>query len=349
MGEFDGRHYVLSALKRQFADRIPTTVLIGPYCSRLTRYSVREILTDARKSAEAHIAFYERFKPDSLIVYNDIYLEAEAMGCELEFPEHNMSHMKRPLLAEQSGLASLRVPDPKKDGRLPYFLEVCERVSSAVRKTATMGLGHSGPWNLAMHLRGAEQLLEESLTEPHFVHDLMKFTTEVVKAVGDALMEAGFSPSLGEAYASCSLISPDIYRRFVKPCHKELCEYFKAKKAAMALHICGYIDPIMEDILDTGIRFISLDSPSSLRKMIEISAGRAVIMGNVPTRLFASGTAEEMDKAIDECIETAASKSGYILCSGCEIPLNSTEEQIDRFFQYGHEAGRAYIKSMVRP
>ncbi|KPK16519.1 MAG: hypothetical protein AMK69_26225, partial [Nitrospira bacterium SG8_3] len=72
---------------------------------------------------------------------------------------------------------------------MPYFLEVCERVSSQVRKEATMGLGHSGPWNLAMHLRGAESLLLDTIDDPEFVHDLMRFTTNVVQAVGDALIE----------------------------------------------------------------------------------------------------------------------------------------------------------------
>jgi len=87
-----GRHYIIAALKRQFMDRLPITVLIGPYCSKLTRYTVREILTDARKSAEAHLAFYDRFQPDSLVVYNDIYLELEAIGGKLEFPEDYISH-----------------------------------------------------------------------------------------------------------------------------------------------------------------------------------------------------------------------------------------------------------------
>ena len=34
----------------------------------------------------------------------------------------------------------------------------------------------------------------------------------------------------------------------------------------LALHICGLIDPIIEDIVDTGISFFSLDAPSSLEK-----------------------------------------------------------------------------------
>jgi len=346
MEELTGRQYMITALKRQYADRIPTTVLIGPYCCRLTNYTVREILTDARKSAEAHLAFYERFKPDSLIIYNDIYLELEAIGCELEFPEDNISHPRAPILAEQSQLAGLKVPDPKKDGRLPYFLELCERVSSQIRKKATVGLGHSGPWNLAMHLRGAEQLLVESITDPDFVHDLMKFTTEVVRTVGDALIEAGFLPSLGEASASCNLISPQIYHDFIKPYHKELFDYFKSKKAPMTLHICGYIDPIMEDVMDTGINFISLDAPSSLKKMVEVSKGKMAIMGNVPTAMFANGTSREMEEAITGCLETAAEGSGFILSSGCEIPLNSTEDRVEHFFKYGHECGREFISRL---
>ena len=100
MEEYTGRHYMMSAIKRQYADRIPTTVLIGPYCSRLRNYTVREILTDAGKAADAHLAFNERFQPDSLVVYNDVYIELEAVGCELDFPEDSIPHPKDILLKE---------------------------------------------------------------------------------------------------------------------------------------------------------------------------------------------------------------------------------------------------------
>ena len=346
MDQTTGKQYMLSALKRQHMDRVPTTVLIGPYCSRLTQYSVREILTDARKSAAAHLAFHDRFKPDSLIVYNDIYLEAEAIGCELEFPENGISHPKTLLLDNKSVLARLKVPDPKKDGRIPYFIEVCERVSTHVRKAAALGLGHSGPWNIAMHLRGTESLLLDTFSDPAFVHELMKFSTEVVRTMGDALIEAGFSPSLREASASCSLISPQIYHEFIKPYHKELCSYFRSKKRFMSLHICGKIDPIMEDILETGIYLLSLDAGSSLQKLTQLANRKLVIMGNVPTTHFSSGTRKEMEASIRQCIETAAAESGYILASGCEIPFDSTEDRIEHFFEYSRQYGREYMAEL---
>jgi uroporphyrinogen decarboxylase len=346
MQDLTGKHYMMSALKRQYADRIPTTVLIGPYCSRIAGYTVKEILTDARKSAKAHLAFYNRFQPDSVIVYNDIFLEAEAIGCEMVFPEDGISHPKSLLLEEKSQLAKLRIPEPQKDGRLPYYIELCERVASDVKKSAAMGLGHSGPWNLAMHLRGAENLMMDTVDDPEFVHDLMKFTSQVVLTLGEALIQAGFSPSIGEAYASCSLISPKIYRDFIKPYHKKLCEEFKAKGGFLALHICGLIDPIMEDIVETGISFFSLDAPSSLEKFEDVVGNKVVVMGNVPTTHFSTGSHEDMEDSVRHCIDTAAQGSGYILSSGCEIPLDSTEDRVEHYFKYGHEYGREFIQKI---
>ena len=208
MADYSGKKHIVAALRRRFTDRVPVTILIGPYCSRLTNYSIKEILQDAKKSTEAHLAFYNRFEPDSVIIYNDIYLEVEALGCELEFPENDISHPKT------------------------------------------------------------------------------------------------------------------------------------------VLHICGEIDPILEDVIDTGINFLSLDAPSSLQRLIETGNGKVTVMGNIPTTFFSTGTRLEMEKAIRDCIENAAEGSGYILASGCEIPMDSTEDRIDHFFNYSRQYGRQFMSTL---
>jgi uroporphyrinogen decarboxylase len=307
---------------------------------------MREVLRDARKSAEAHLAFFNRFQPDSLVIFNDIYLEAEAVGMELEFPEDDISRPKGVLLEDKSKLSGLRVPDPKKEGRIPYYFEVCQRIAEQVQEIVPVGPGHCGPWNLAMHLRGVEKLLIDTMQDPEFVHDLMKFTTNVVQVMGDAMIEAGFGPSIAEACASCTLISPQIYRDFIKPYHKELLDYFRAKRAPVPIHVCGFIDPIMEDMISAGFNFISIDAPSSLDRMVELSGGRVIIMGNVQTSLFTLGSHEEMEKAARNCIDTAAADNHFILCSGCEIPRDSTMEVIEYFFQCGHKYGAEYLAGL---
>jgi len=55
MADYSGRKHIVSALMRRYTDRIPVTTLIGPYCSRLTNYSVREILQNAKKRTELTI------------------------------------------------------------------------------------------------------------------------------------------------------------------------------------------------------------------------------------------------------------------------------------------------------
>lgn len=250
------------------------------------------------------------------------------------------------MLEKPSDLIRLKLPDPKKDGRIPYVLEMCQRVADGVKNEATVGLAHSGPWNLANHLRGTLQLLTDDIMDPAFIKDLMTYTTEVVKIIGDALINEGFAPSIGEATSSCSLISPKIYRQFIKPFHKMLFDYFRTKKAYLSIHICGYIDPIMADILETGINFISLDSPSSMQKLLEQPDRKVIIMGNIPTSLFADGSQSDMEEAVKTCVNTAAGKSGYILCSGCEIPINSTENRIQHYFSYGRKYGREFMADL---
>ncbi len=112
----------------------------------------------------------------------------------------------------------------------------------------------------------------------------------------------------------------------------------------MSLHICGKIDPIMGDILETGIFLLSLDSGSSLQKLSQSAGSKLIIMGNVPTTHFSSASRQEMEASIRQCIETAAAESGYILSSGCEIPFNSTEDRIDHYFEYSRQYGREFLE-----
>ncbi len=50
-------------------------------------YAVKEILQDAKKSTEAPLAFYDRFEPAGVIIYNDIYLEVEVLGVSSNSPK----------------------------------------------------------------------------------------------------------------------------------------------------------------------------------------------------------------------------------------------------------------------
>jgi len=329
---------VIAALKRSCVDCVPTTVMFGNASARLTGMAMEDFLYSAAKRAQCNVEVYEVFRPDTLGVSGPIFQEAMDLGTEVEYLEDGTSKVIKRPLEDKGNLAKLQVPDPKQSPHMSCYLEVLERVQGAISE-APVAAGIAGPWTLAATLRGIEQLIMDTREDPPFVHELVKFTTEVEKVWGAAVREVGVGIGVGEAVASCYVISPKIYRDFVKPYHIDLSSYFRERKVYITLHICGYIDPIIEDVISTGIGMLSIDAPTSLRKMVELSQKRVVIMGNVPTMLFSQGTPEEMEAAVKGCVETAARGGAFLLSSGCDIPTNSKAELIHAYMKAARKWG----------
>src|SRR5207249_2747386 len=143
-------------------------------------------------------------------------------------------------------LARLAIPDPKRDGRLPAFLEQCAALTSA-RLPSALGAVLVGPWTIAMLMRNPELMCLDTIDDPRFVHELMRFTTEYAKRVGDAVLETRIGLSYSDPTASCSLVGPATYREFIKPYHNDLEDHFRAKKVGTTVHICGTTHQIHED------------------------------------------------------------------------------------------------------
>ncbi len=339
MATFTGKDRVRAALKREFVDRVPITILFAQYPAKLAEMSIREFYMNSLKNAAAQITAYEQFQPDLFQLYTNVFLEAEAIGNVIEFPEDAPAHPVKRAIEKKADLAKLKVPDPQKDGRMPDFLEIAERVRAGI-KDAAVGQGMMGPWSIAVNIRGADQLLYDCADDPPFVHELMKFTTEVCKVYGVAIRKRGVGVGTSEASCSLNLISPNIYREFVKPYHIQLIDYLKTQNIRLSIHICGYIDPLMEDIVEVGPAFLSIDTVSSLKKLREVSKGKVGVVGKVDTNLFVYGTKEEMEAAVKSCIEEAGQESGFILASGCDIPLTSKVENIRNYFAAGRKYGQ---------
>jgi uroporphyrinogen-III decarboxylase len=117
-------------------------------------------------------------------------------------------------------------------------------------------------------------------------------------------------------------------------------EHFKQQKVGLGLHICGYTEPILEDMVSTGVTNVSIDAPTGLGKAIEATRGKAVLIGNINPNLFFTGTRDEVEQAIEECTSLAPEDSGYILASGCEVPGNAPPEKIDWFVELANGLGR---------
>jgi uroporphyrinogen decarboxylase len=339
MGARTGRELVQGCFEGEPVERVPAFPVLGALAAKLRGLNVRKYVTDAGELARSQLNAYSLLGQDIVTVICDTLLEAEALGNVLQFPDEAVPRVEKYALGEPRKLGSLELPDPQRDGRMPMVLEACQRVAQEVKDAAVWSTAR-GPWTIAANLRGAEQLIYDVFDRPDFVHDLLRFTTEVNKVYGSALIQTGVGLMISEPAASISLISPEIYTRFIKPPHAQVVEHFRGLGQHLTIHVCGYIDPVMEDIVDTGMGGVSFDKQSSIEKMVEASRGKTVVVGNVDTILFESGAREEMEAGVRQCVDAAAGRSPFILCSGCEVPPTSPWENVEHFMDAARRYGR---------
>ncbi len=198
--------------------------------------------TCPRPSA-AMLNYYERYQPDVVLAYNDLAKEAEAFGCRVKYSDYVVPSIDAHVLPDDKDkLGRLVMPDP-------YATGAAARIPRAVRG-ARQGQAAGGhrrgggwTWTIAMLFRNPETMLLDTFEDPQFIHDLMQVTTDFCKLWGDAIVKTGIGLSFSEPTASISLISPDNYREFIAPYHRELVEHFKAKKVGVTTHICGTTYP----------------------------------------------------------------------------------------------------------
>jgi len=266
----------------------------------------------------------------------------------VKYSDYVVPSIETHILEDKASLARLVMPDPYQTGRLPGFLEQCEALVKA-KPPAAIGAVAVGPWTIAMLLRNPEMMLLDTFEDPQFIHDLMRIATDFSKVWGDAIVKTGIGLSYSEPTASISLISPDNYREFIAPYHKELVDHFKAKKVGVTTHICGTTYPIYEDLIACGFTTISFDLDQQadpalhvdqLTRFMEVAKGRAVAIGNVDATKFEKTTREEMEADVRRCIDAAARHSGFILSTSCEIPPRSNPEIVKWFMDAAHDYGR---------
>jgi uroporphyrinogen decarboxylase len=331
--------------KGLYPDKVPVDIQgLVNVAPRLLGFTRKEMATDPLKAAEARIKTWEKVRTDLTAVGIYSLPMSQAAGNKCGLDEEGMPYVKKRFLEEKSNLVKMNIPEPEKDAPLPYTLEVCKTVGSALKEEAAVRGFLVLPWTLASQLRGIEKLIYDTVDDPNFVHEVMRFCTEYIKMFGseilDAIGEGVFGIYTADPFAGCSVISPQIYNDFVKPYQEEVVKYFKEKQTSVTFHVCGYIDPIMEEIVSTGIDAMSMDEGSSLEKMFEASKGKVVVIGNLPPMLFAEGTKEEFEEAVRKSMETASGNSKYILASGCAIPPHTPIENLNYFLEAADKCGR---------
>lgn len=297
----------------------------------------------AELMAELEIALFERLHHDSVGISTSLRGVAEAMGAKVGYPDYNISYLLEPAVKSVDEIEYLKVPDPLKDGILPILIEAIRLTRDALIDKVDVSASMSGPFSLAASVVGTENLMKWMIKYPKKIHTLMEIVAEANNRYIEEVAKLGVSIGFADPVSSTSLISPKQFREFSLPAlQKNVDKIKETTGSAPSIHICGKSKEIWEDVVNTGISNFSIDNVEDLEEAKEIMGDRVVITGNVPpVDVMHLGTKEDISKSVKECIKKGHdSKNGYILSTGCQIPMHTPMENIEMFMEAGSIYGK---------
>jgi uroporphyrinogen decarboxylase len=327
--------------KGESVDRLPCVPIVGNGAARVLGCRISDFRGNGRLIAEAHIASYQRFKYDTVRIFTDLYVLAEAMGAKVCYPADETAHLDIPALAHISGVDRLQPADPRRDGNLPSLLEALEIARDRVGSEVPVAGAIVCPFTTASFLIGTDNLIRMTHRDPEGVHRLCEVALESALNFAKAVMDIGCTAGLTEPVSSSTIISPAQFKEFSYPYLKRLSDFIHSRNKPVNLHICGKTQRIWELMADAGADCISIDEVQDLEIAKSSIGDRVRLMGNVsPAATMLLGTPSEVRRETLACIRKAHDNpKGFIVASGCslptEVPFANIQAMVDTVREVG--------------
>jgi uroporphyrinogen decarboxylase len=187
------------------------------HAARLIGRRPWDVSRDAELLASAHHEAMKTYGCDGCIVGLDIYnVEIEAYGCEIIEPDENgVPVAGEPIFSEVGEFMSLQL-DPSGDGRIPMVLQAAQRIAEK-NPDAEVRIPLSGPFTIACHLLGIENMICELFTNPEPTVTALMHLADNQLRYGRVAVEMGFKVSLFESSVTPPLLSPQLFSDKVLP------------------------------------------------------------------------------------------------------------------------------------
>jgi uroporphyrinogen decarboxylase len=300
----------------------------------LTNAKVRDIVTNALAQFDTQAALHFRYQTPFVMSAMDLSVEAEAFGATLRMSDSEIPTVIGRLISNRDELQKLVVPKPG-FGRTAAYLQVI-RLLDQLRDRPLVLAGCIGPFSLASRLGGVSEILELTLTEPDFVHQLLEKCSEFITNYLRAFEHAG-ADGVIMAEPMAGLLSPAGLAEFSSA-------YIRPIGAAMAdgqfgviLHNCGAGIQHLEGILETGLKAFHFGAPMDIVAALNEVPSDVVLCGNLdPSNVFVRSSPMDIAARAMSLLDETAHHRNFVLSSGCDLPPNTPLANVDAFYEAAH-------------
>ncbi len=249
-----------------------------------------------------------------------------------------------PLAGDDARLDSYRAPDPGEPGQYRKAADLVHRYGRTHSIVGgVLSAAFEGPW----YLRGMEQFLSDMLINKDYARRLIDLVADFHLQAGLKLIDLGCDILLAGDDVGIQdrmLISPELWREFVKPCYGRVFGAYKRRnpKVKIATHICGYIEPIMDDLIEVGVDILNPVQPTAMdpARLKRRYGKRISFWGAVDDqRVLPLGSPPEVEAEVRLRLRQLAPGGGYILCSSHNVQPATPLENIRAFYAAGKRYG----------
>jgi len=284
---------------------------------------------------------------------HDDYIDSWGSGAK-EVKPGAWFPMVHPLASATSvdELDSYTWPDMDDPSRVAHVAEQAQELAADGRYAIVATPWLLFPLERAFAMQGMDTFLMNMALYPEFAEALLWKLQAVCKELMANFLEA-LGPNvdiikIGDDLGTQQslLMSPDMYRRVLKPIHADWIEFIKARTDAKVLfHTDGDVFPLVDDFVDMGIDILN-PIQTSAGKMSDLEALRdrygtkITFCGAIDTqKILPHGKPDEIRAEVRRVIDILGPGGGYMVSSVHtvmdDVPAENILAMVDAVEEYG--------------
>lgn len=306
---------------------------------RVSGLNHEEQRTDVEKAVKGIVNAVRRFDYDWGMVFPDDYIEFEPLGLKMRLTADGPAMAAEYMPLTRETLRRFKVPDAKKEMRLPIHLEMIRRLKAALGDTVCVTGRIAAPFTAPALIYGIDKWLMAMLEEPELVRDNVRFFIDHQIAFGKAQIEAGADTLwLGDCVADSHFMRPAHYMEFAFEPAARVIEAIN-KAGGMILYHSGETSlPHLKQQAQLPPCAINVGEGPSIAEVQRSLGVKKCLMGNFDPKFLRDATAAQVAAATEAMVRENMPGGSYIFDTGEGVMYTTPPENVEAMMKAARKA-----------
>lgn len=292
---------------------------------------VIDAVTDGDVHYQAIRNVTETYDTAACTVIMDLTVEAEAFGCTISMPEHEVPSVTGRLVYDAETVDKLQIPSLSA-GRVPEYLKANRLAIENIQDKPVLS-GCIGPFSLAGRLYDMSEIMVGIYIEPEVIQTLLEKCTTFILHYCQELKRLGATGVI-MAEPAAGLLSDEDCMNYSTVYVKRIVEAVQDDDFIVILHNCGNRGQCTSAMIASEAAALHFGNAVDMVATLEQCPSDLVIMGNIdPVGVLKQASAKEVYRQTMDLLEKTVGYRNFVLSSGCDMPPLVPDANIRAFYQ----------------